>query len=64
MKIIKEHITLLQKMLWVLGIDEEIKPLTEEDLALVRAWHAARDQKDFNLADKYREEVYAKGIIL
>lgn len=64
MIVIKEHLTLLKRMLWVLGIDEEIKPLTEEDLKLVKAWHDARDKKDFSLADKYREEVYAKGIII
>lgn len=62
--VIKEHLSLLHNFLWVLGMDEDVKPLTEEEITLVKAWQEARDKKDFALADKYRHEIFAKGIII
>ena len=59
-----ELLSLLDKEMWVLGIDSEIQVLTESELELVRAWNKARSEKDFTLADKYRAQINEKGIVL
>lgn len=61
---IKQHLTLLNNFLWVLGIDEEIHPLNEEELDIVNKWQEARNKKDFATADKYRDLIQTKGIVL
>jgi cysteinyl-tRNA synthetase len=55
---------LFSEMLWVLGMNFEIKPLSETDISLVKQWHEARKNKDFQLADELRQQINAKGIIL
>jgi len=55
---------LFSDMLWVLGMNFEIKPLSETDVSLVKQWHEARKNKDFQLADELRQQINAKGIIL
>ena len=50
--------------MWVLGIDKEVKPLNEEELKVVLSWQEARNNKDFELADKLRSEITEKGIEL
>ena len=57
-----ELLTLLNEQMWVLGIDKEIKPLNEEELKVVLSWQEARNNKDFELADKLRMEITEKGI--
>ena len=57
-------LTLLNEQMWVLGIDKEIKPLSEEEVSLVQAWQEARNEKNFELADKLRLEITEKGIEL
>ena len=47
-----ELLTLLDKEMWVLGIDSKIEALDDESLELVRAWNKARMEKDFALAVK------------
>ena len=48
--------------MWVLGIDKEIKPLNDEELKIVLSWQEARNNKDFETADKLRVEITEKGI--
>ncbi|HBP25836.1 MAG TPA: cysteine--tRNA ligase [Acholeplasmatales bacterium] len=57
-------LNLFGDMLWVLGMNFEIKPLSETDVSLVKKWHEARKNKDFQLADELRQQINAKGIIL
>ena len=39
-------------------------PLSKEDKQLVLNWQNARVNKDFELADKLRDEITNKGIVL
>lgn len=60
--IAKAYYTLL-KMCEVIGFVFEPKQLTAEELDLYKKWTAAKSQKNFAEADKYRNELIAKGII-
>lgn len=55
---------LFYNTLWVLGIEDHIMPLSEEDLGIVRNWNEARSAKDYEKADYYRNLMNEKGIIL
>lgn len=57
-------LTLLDKEMWVLGIDKQIAPLNDQEKETVLNWKKARDNKDFELADKYRNMINEQGIIL
>ena len=57
-------LSLLNEQMWVLGIDKEIKPLNDEELDVVKKWQDARNNKDFDLADKLRAQITEKGIEL
>ena len=57
-------LTLLNEQMWVLGIDKEVTPLNEEQLEVVLKWQEARNNKDFELADKLRQIILEKGIEL
>ncbi len=59
-----ELLTLLDKKMWVLGIDSKIEVLNKDDLAIVKKWHEARAEKNFELADQYRNEISQRGILL
>ncbi len=59
-----EILSLLDKEMWVLGIDKEIEPLNEKDLEVVLNWKKAREDKNFELADKYRNQMNEQGITL
>ncbi len=60
--IAKAYHTLL-KMCEVLGFVFEPKQLSEEELELYKKWMDAKAQKNFEEADKYRNELIEKGII-
>ena len=51
-------------MLDVLGLVPSVKPLTIEELTLVKAWQDARNNKDFEKADELRAKIVEKGIVL
>ena len=57
-------LTLLSEQMWVLGIDKEIKVLSEEELTVVNQWQEARNNKNFELADELRQVIVEKGIEL
>ena len=59
-----ELLTLLNELMWVLGIDKEIAVLTEEELEVVLRWQEARNAKNFELADELRNIIIEKGIEL
>ncbi len=51
-------------MLWVLGIEVEVKALTNDEKELVKNWNQAKKEKNFELADKLRQEIIDKNIVL
>lgn len=59
-----ELLILLKEQMWVLGIDKEIQPLSDEQLQIVLEWQKARNDKNFEVADKLREIIEEKGIEL
>ena len=54
----------LHDMLWVLGIDFTLLRLTDNDITLINKWNDAKVNKDFELADKLREEIVSRNILL
>ncbi|MDD4212422.1 MAG: cysteine--tRNA ligase [Bacilli bacterium] len=59
-----EVVFLFEQLTWVLGIEKALAPLTEEEIDLVRKWQQARQNKDFQTADHYREAVSQLGVFL
>lgn len=59
-----EALKLLKELLWVLGIEVDIKPLTKEEREIVNAWNEARKMKDFEKADSLRKQITERNIIL
>lgn len=60
----KEALELLYELLWVLGIEVDIKPLTKEEKDLVLEWNLARKNKDFTKADELRTKISERNILL
>ena len=54
----------LKDMLWVLGVEIEVEKLSKEDKDLVNKWNQAKFEKNFELADKLRNEINEKKIVL
>ena len=61
---LKELFQALKSMLWVLGIKVEVNPLSSEELELVKKWNQAKIDKDFETADKLRNEIIDRKIEL
>ena len=59
-----ESLQALKSMLWVLGVSVNVAPLTEEEKELVNKWNQAKAAKDFETADKLRNEIVSKNIAL
>ncbi|MBD5391017.1 cysteine--tRNA ligase [bacterium] len=53
----------LDKILNILGINLFVTPMTEAELEVYLAWNTARQNKDFESADKYRKTLTDWGII-
>lgn len=60
----KQAMQLYKEMLWVLGIEVDITPLTPEEKNIVCKWYEARNNKDFTLADELRKEINERKIVL
>lgn len=60
----KQAMQLYKEMLWVLGIEVDITPLTPEEKNIVCKWYEARNDKDFTLADELRKEINERKIVL
>lgn len=54
----------LKELLWVLGIEVDIKPLTTEEKDLVNKWNLAKREKRFEEADELRLEIVKRNIAL
>ena len=59
-----ESLQALKSMLWVLGVNVDVNPLTDEEKELVNKWNQAKANKDFETADKLRAEINNKKIVL
>lgn len=57
------NINALKKELFILGIRYDDIVLSDEDRKLYGEWQSAKENKDFELADKYRETLMEKGIL-
>lgn len=62
--ILKQTLKLFDDMLWVLGINIDLKPLNDEEKEIVLKWQEARNNKDFALADELRKEINERQIVL
>lgn len=62
--LLKQHLTLFEELLSVLGIEPVINELSEEEVNLVRSWEEARINKDFDKADVLRKEIQKLNIVL
>lgn len=62
--ILKQTLKLFDDMLWVLGINIDLKPLSSEEKEIVLKWQKARNDKDFALADELRKEINERQIVL
>ena len=60
----KQAMQLYKEMLWVLGIEVDITPLTPDEKNIVCKWYEARNNKDFTLADELRKEINERKIVL
>lgn len=62
-KEISKEYNAIKKMLDILGIDIKKVVMNEDDLKTYDNWQAAKNNKDFDLADKYRNELIQRGIL-
>ena len=60
---ISKQYNAIKKMLDILGIDIKEVKMDDDDLKTYDAWLAAKNQKDFETADKYRAVLTEKGIL-
>ena len=61
--LIIKYINSIEAMLDVLGIEYNTYKLSQEDKQLFLNWNNAKAEKDFETADKYRNELSMKGLI-
>ena len=54
---------LVDKQLYILGLDFKLSRLSSEDKLLIRDWDQARINKDFDLADQLRQKLISKGLL-
>ena len=62
--VLMQALKCLYELLWVLGINVDIIPLTVEEKELVNSWNKAKKEKNFELADKLRMEIQQRNITL
>ncbi len=63
-KTLQDELTTFQAMLYVLGLKMDVTPLSIEEKELVNNWNKARQEKNFALADTYRQKIQELGISL
>ena len=63
-KILADEFKTYQDMLYILGIEVDLLPLSEEEKTLVLDWQSARKNKDFAKADELRNKINELGIRL
>ena len=47
----------------LVGFKFEVKELTEEEIELYQQWDNYKAQKDFENADKVRQELISRGVL-
>lgn len=62
--VLQDEFKTFKDMLYVLGINVDIRPLTDEEKVLVIDWQNARKNKDFEKADLLRNKINELGIRL
>lgn len=62
--LLKSFLKTFNDMFEVLGINFNLKPLTNEEREIVLAWQSARKAKDFNKADELRTKIVEMDIKL
>lgn len=62
-KRISELVNAILKMIDLLGLNFNLKKFSDADIALYHQWHAAKAEKNFELADRYRAELLTKGLL-
>ena len=62
-KAVEKEYNAIQKMLEILGVFIPKTVLTEEDKDIYSKWNEAKANKDFETADKYRNQLIKKGIL-
>jgi cysteinyl-tRNA synthetase len=55
--------TTIERMLAILGVFIDLKDISNDDLTLYNQWNEAKQNKDFAVADKYREQLVKIGIL-
>lgn len=63
-KYLMEILKCLYELLWVLGIEVDVKPLTKDEIDLINKWNEAKKNKDFALADELRKDIIKRNIEL
>lgn len=56
-------VSILEKMMYILGIELPTIEMSEEDIEIYTAWKEAVKEKDFEKADLYRSKLQDKGIL-
>ncbi len=62
-KVISDLYATLVKMMDLIGLVVDVKELSDQDIELFRNWQEAKSRKDFESADKFRDELKERGII-
>lgn len=60
---VSKYAVTIEKMLEVLGIEYKRITLTEDDKNIFEKWNAAKAEKNFELADGYRNQLIERGLI-
>ena len=60
---LRAALELFDTFFYILGLNPDIKRLSDRERAMYVAWTDARRDKDFDKADRLREKLFEKGII-
>ncbi|MFW6298167.1 MAG: cysteine--tRNA ligase [Bacillota bacterium] len=60
---LRAALELFDTFFYILGLDPDVKRLSDTERAMYAAWTEARREKDFDKADQLREKLYEKGIL-
>ncbi|MEA4874869.1 cysteine--tRNA ligase [Anaerorhabdus sp.] len=60
---VSKYAVTLEKMLEVLGIEYSRIPLTDDDKILFAKWNEAKAEKNYELADTYRNQLSERGLV-
>jgi len=61
---LRVHYHDLLKMLDVFGIKHDVTVLNDRQLDLYKLWNQAKENKDFELADTYRQELINENVLV